>query len=961
MRLRALLVAPGAVLVMAAACRSSAAEPEGPTAASPPAPVPAPRPAEVPSLSSPAATPDPARPAGFWTEDELRRIDEGLRLCNASRADLGFQKRPIDDPFRLDVVNRALDDPLSCGPAAESWDGLARGGDAAAILVRQGDTVRPGRTRAAYPPGAVPPCPPELEARLPLGAVGVLPGVMMDVAFARGLVARGLEPLGGDRAMVLVKALLSQVDKPVSTWASSMKDEDFLAAARRADLDPILHAGDVVLAAAAGLAKSLCDGAVPEGATRLRADFGPGLGVVVLYGTGDDVHAGDEDAAVVIDLGGNDVYPRGASADGTAGRPVQIVIDLAGDDVVRCADELSCGGALGGVAVHWDCAGDDVRTTGSVSMGAGIFGVGVLVDEGGKDVARSGDFVQGAGAFGAGLLLDRGGNDSLHADRFGQGFASTWGCGVLADLGGNDSYDAGGEHLHAPLYRDRYQALSQGFSIGMRPDASGGVGVLIDASGNDAYRTDIYGQGSSYWYSLGILVDGDGHDSYDGTHYCQGTGIHLSAGILLDRAGNDSYHCLNGVGVGGAHDYAVGFLVDRAGDDHYSGSGGSQGGALTNSVAMLIDGGGNDGYTAVNASTQGSATPARGTGGIGLLLDAGGADVYSEQTRNDGVWTRDFTGAGIDEPSPPKQGGEPQAASITPEAAAAKVEAEGKKDGAWDLDRLWKLASAWEVNDNRVIVPVARERLFELGDAALERAISRVGTKDGLEFRAVEATCAKFREKAVPALLDRTKNLDAAVRRGAVRALTTLAAPEAYDRLVEMLANDEGNRGTVLSAFAALKRAPPEVKEFLRGPKEGVGVQAVLSLAGVGDAAAIEALVGALGADTPFPVRLAAWDRLGAIGEPAVVALAKLVFATERKDEMALRNALRALGRTGKPSASDAVNAGLIDASPWVRLSALEAARDLLKSLPEADRAELQQAVDAAKGVETDSVVKRWR
>ena len=32
---------------------------------------------------------------------QLRRIDEGLDVLNCTRKDLGFQKRPIDDPFRL--------------------------------------------------------------------------------------------------------------------------------------------------------------------------------------------------------------------------------------------------------------------------------------------------------------------------------------------------------------------------------------------------------------------------------------------------------------------------------------------------------------------------------------------------------------------------------------------------------------------------------------------------------------------------------------------------------------------------------------------------------------------------------------------------------------------------------------------------------------------------------------------
>src|SRR5207245_1331133 len=179
-------------------------------------------------------------------------------------------------------------------------------------------------------------------------------------------------------------------------------------------------------------------------------------------------------------------------------------------------------------------------------------------------------------------------NDLYHADLFGQGFASTWGCGVLVDLAGNDVYDAGGVHSDAPLHRDRTQSLSQGFAIGMRPDASGGVGVLVDVAGNDRYLADIYGQGASYWFSLGLLIA-----------------------------------------------------------DH------------------------------------GSAAPARDTGGIGLLLDAGGADVYSEPLRDGKVWTDGLVGAGIDDPTPPDAApaSDPMGAAISKEAAAAAVDKDGRVAG----------------------------------------------------------------------------------------------------------------------------------------------------------------------------------------------------------------------------------------------------------------------------------------
>ncbi len=246
---------------------------------------------------------------------------------------------------------------------------------------------------------------------------------------------------------------------------------------------------------------------------------------------------------------------------------------------------------------------------------------------------------------------------------------------MLVDLAGNDAYDAGGVHSDAPLHRDRTMSLSQGFSIGMRPDASGGVGVLVDVAGNDHYAADIYGQGASYWFSLGLLIDDDGNDTYVLGHYGQGAGIHLSAGMLLDRAGQDCYYDQYGVGIGGAHDYAVGFLVDRGGDDNYSGSGASRAGrsrtpwpCSSTTAATTAT------WRSARAGRTASATPARDTGGIALFLDAGGADAYGEATpRREGLGDGPHRrGPRRADAARGREAADPMGAEITKEAATAR-------------------------------------------------------------------------------------------------------------------------------------------------------------------------------------------------------------------------------------------------------------------------------------------------
>ncbi len=904
---------------------------------------------------------DPVDVPGFWTEDELRRIDQGLDVLNVTRKDLGFQKRPIEDAFRLECVDRILDEPLAIGQVAAEWDEVARAGHARALLAHAWGVFPqrwPGGDRA-FNDVAID----EIVALLGPRTQDPLKR-MMDVAKWLAdwpkLVRSDVSITVPSDAEILRKALRTQVEKPsTQPAAKDLEDGDFLEAVQRVSFEKYFDAGNA-------------HQAIPElvavlGDSHLtvtgRHEFHTTAGAVLVYGTEDDLHPADEHAALVIDLGGNDTYLRGASASVLDKRPLSVVIDLAGDDRYLGENDFSFGGALGGVAIQWDCAGNDVYIGGNVSCGAGILGVGVLVDEGGNDTYRIKDFGQGAGAFGIGLLLEKGGHDLFHADLFGQGFASTWGCGMLVELAGNDVYDAGGAHLHAPLWRDRFQSLSQGFSIGMRPDASGGVGVLVDVSGNDRYSADIYGQGASYWYSLGLLIDDDGHDTYALGQYGQGSGIHLSAGMLLDRKGQDSYYDANGVGMGGAHDYSVGFLVDREGDDYYAGGGGAQGGALTNSVAMLIDDAGDDGYSATRGGTQGSATPARNTGGIGLLLDGAGKDFYSETTRNDGVVVQDMVGALLDEPTPEgKPSANAMAAAISKEDAAKKVETDGQKDGAWDLDKLWSMVTAWEVGDNTVVMPLARERFFALGAPALDRAIENLNANNSLLTRAIELTLKEFaktdRAAIVERLLAKTKDPDKFVRKNSVAMLSALGATEALPRLTEMLTTDPDTTGTVLTALASMKTAPPEVVAMLLHAKEPVAVQAAVCLAAVADETSIAALALAMGPDFAFPVRLAACSQLAAVGAPALPTL-RTIAADSKHPRMLRRNAIRALGGTKCPEAWTSLQGALQDSDPWIRLSAISAMDELLATFDAAARPSFAAELQAARAAETDPLVRR--
>ncbi|NMC44301.1 MAG: hypothetical protein GYA46_10320, partial [candidate division Zixibacteria bacterium] len=208
-------------------------------------------------------------------------------------------------------------------------------------------------------------------------------------------------------------------------------------------------------------------------------------------------------------------------------------------------------------------------------------------------------------------------------------------------------------------YADRYFTLSQGFAYGVRPAFSGGVGFITDYAGNDLYVSDIFGQGSGYWWSLGMLCDRSGNDQYVSYQYAQGAGAHMALGILSDEAGDDVYRS-HGVSQGCGHDYSCGWLVDRRGNDIYSSYDLSQGAGSANGIGLITDIGGDDGYYVFRkGNTQGYGNPRRDYGSIGVMLDLGGLDRFDGNGSDNRFWrTASKWGGGLDRDISPAKTGE---------------------------------------------------------------------------------------------------------------------------------------------------------------------------------------------------------------------------------------------------------------------------------------------------------------
>jgi hypothetical protein len=346
------------------------------------------------------------------------------------------------------------------------------------------------------------------------------------------------------------------------------------------------------------------------------------IGKVIVGGAGPNVYT--EDAALVLDLGGDDLYLNNAG--GTRpGMPVSLVIDWGGNDRYLSKENFSQGTGILGGGFLIDLGGDDTFIALDGSQGAGFWGIGFLFHGDGNGVFNARRFSQGTGLMGTGLMISRRGDDRYLCSFGGQGLGLFGGAGILIDETGNDFYQLGGLE---PDFRDPTKAtvsMGQGFGEGVRPEEDkngvpGGIGMLIDNEGDDTYIADYFSQGASYYYGLGVLDDRAGDDQYLSGRYSQGAGIHSSVGVLIDRRGNDFYYSSFGVAQGMGHDFGVGYFEDDGGDNQYWGGTLVQGAATNGSLGIFIDLQGNGQHTAVS---KGQAYAEEN--GMGILINKGRA------------------------------------------------------------------------------------------------------------------------------------------------------------------------------------------------------------------------------------------------------------------------------------------------------------------------------------------------
>ncbi len=349
-------------------------------------------------------------------------------------------------------------------------------------------------------------------------------------------------------------------------------------------------------------------------------------GKIVIAGTGNNIHI--EDCAVLIDLGGDDLYlnNQGASIPGKIS--TSVFIDHAGNDSYESTDRLTQGAGNFGVGILADLAGDDQYIGIDSVQGAAFGGMGLLIDSSGNDTYRAMYFAQGSSFFGAGTLLDRSGNDRYEGHQYTQAVGFTKGAGLLLDLAGNDQYYCKGSRQTSYKTRGHFEGWGQGCGSGLRPYASGGIGILCDYLGNDRFEGGTFTQGGGYYYAFGMLYNGgNDNDLYVGTRYAQGFAAHQAIGVFIEAGGDDHYLSRHCVAQGLSWDETIVVFSDDSGNDIYdAGFGGfSQSAAAQNGLCLFRDRSGRDIYRPAQAATAGGNNYHGGTS-LAIFLDDGGED-----------------------------------------------------------------------------------------------------------------------------------------------------------------------------------------------------------------------------------------------------------------------------------------------------------------------------------------------
>ena len=688
--------------------------------------------------------------------DALSALDSLLEALHLEREDLGIHRSlPSNDLFLLKKVPLFLNTPLQVIPFSKEWaSDFDHGQNSLSSILETSSNLleielnpvsnfsgaKIGRREEVPPPKEfenIPPSPLRQAIEIVYPAM-VRAKEVFDDAFDR------LSKDEIDFSKRKIESLLfdESNEKVLLRYQKQAEIERAFFFASQIDRKKMLQAAHVLASALDEALKILdtTDGSnmadlLKKETTTLHTP----LGEILVGGLGDNHYTGKM-PLVLIDIGGNDTYHFSEYS------PFSVIIDMSGDDTYLSSENCWLGAGVLGLGFLVDLKGNDIYRGEKFAFGAGFWGVGFLLDTKGNDRYTSSIFSQGAGALGLGVLCDIEGNDDYKTALYSQGFGFVGGGGFLLDYRGNDLFYSGGV---VPDYREKsgaYQTLSQGFGLGVRPFASGGLGVLYDGEGDDTYEGSYFAQGSAYWLSIGMLIDKKGNDHYKARRYSQGAATHWAFGALIDFGGDDDYVSW-GVSQGCGHDRSIGILRDGGGNDRYRAEWLSQGAGNDSGKGFLIDEKGNDAYEAGTDGTQGDGKfdARRDERSIGLLVDGEGEDIFSGKGREQELWTSGHLGGGIDYKGPlPPLPEKSLRRDFVMERITSSNFREKREDKEWNLSILPELEGPLETGESRA---AAAEALAKQGPSVMPALLKYLEIKEVGVQRTLEDTFKIMGEK----------------------------------------------------------------------------------------------------------------------------------------------------------------------------------------------------------------------
>ena len=850
-----------------------------------------------------------------------RAIQLALRALKMTERDLAFQKTNVESELILPQARQFLQEPLRLPGYAQSvlsnCTSAAKLRDLANFASQQ---FNPLPTFYDVMPYAIF-VEPGFLTKLPAPVSEAIQRIVWASQLSAGLLIHAL-PADGATALAgfAPEALHIAKDKTeIESWQQLGIDtgplQQFFDRDERLELqdtelaDAILKAADEFNNVQLMYAATQLAGAVDKAVALLSTNTFTGdfqyetetkLGKVIVTGTGK--HVFTNEAFLIIGLGGDNVYSNSAGgANGLAGRPISIVIDLGNNSQFVSKHSFSQGSGLFGVGILAALGSNCTFQARHMSQGAGFFGCGMLMTGPGKQTLEADTFCQGAGMFGTGILWQRGENATCRAAYLSQGFGGMQGVGLLLNSCSNNLYFAGGKYP-CPWLPGHYFSLSQGFAYGLRPYAGGGIGILCDLAGHNHYEADVYGQGASYWYSVGLFLDAAGNNRYDANQYCQGAGIHLSTGALVDWGGNNTFTAGH-ICQGAAHDYSVGMLISHAGNNKFTGETTAQGAAINNSFAMLLNHAGTNTYVGTDpkqSQAAGHDGEKREYGSIALLLDLGGHGIYSQGQTNNAIWLKPLYGAGFDgevAPVAPDRT-RPYTPSQPPPRPAGRLNKIEPVDPHQPIEHLFRLATSDHPDAGK-----AWDELKQRAIEALPYLITRLDSPNIMVRIKVEELVDHLNTNSIPPLI---AGIRAATDDDVARLCCYYLArfdekARAGIPAVLSLLNRDKCRTTAFYTLGHMRAAEAfsPALTALDESRELVRLRAAQALGKIGNHRAIPALLQKLD-DEMYDVRYAAEDALVKFGQPSH---APLRDAYRHATPRAKSHILEALAKLGDETA----------------------------------------------------------